>query len=79
MKQKLLIGDDSGTLSCYEFRKGEPQVVFQTKVFDGPISCVALGGNSPKKDKVLSLFYNFIYSVFIFSCIRFSFHIAKEL
>eukprot|EP01036_Dinobryon_divergens_P032272 gene32272-41825_t len=51
-KQKLLVGDDSGTISCYEFRKGEPQIVFQTKVFDGPISCVALGGSSPKKDKI---------------------------
>ena len=65
MKQKLLIGDDSGTLSCYEFRKGEPQVVFQTKVFDGPISCVALGGNSPKKDKVFfSLNNSFILHLF---------------
>ena len=52
LQQKLLIGDDSGTISCYEFRKGEPQIVFQTKVFDGAISCVALGGSSPKKDKV---------------------------
>jgi len=52
MKQKLLIGDNSGMLSCYEFRKGEPQVVFQTKVFEGPITSVALGGNPSKRDKI---------------------------
>jgi len=51
-KQKLLIGDDSGQLSCFEFKKGEPQVVFQTKVFDGAIACVALGGPRQKRDKI---------------------------
>lgn len=53
-KQKLVIGDDSGTVSCYEFRKGEPQVVFQVKVFDGPITCLAIGGTEPKKDKIFA-------------------------
>lgn len=47
-----MIGDDSGQLSCYEFKKGEPQVVFQAKVFEGPITSVALGGNPVKRDKV---------------------------
>eukprot|EP01038_Epipyxis_sp_PR26KG_P007245 gene7245-9877_t len=51
-KQKLVIADDSGQVSCYEFKKGEPQVVFQLKVFDGPVTCVALGGNTSKKDKI---------------------------
>lgn len=51
-KQKLVIGDDSGQLSCFEFKKGEPQIVFQTKVFDGPIACVALGGPRQKRDKI---------------------------
>ncbi|KAJ1416466.1 hypothetical protein B484DRAFT_454267 [Ochromonadaceae sp. CCMP2298] len=51
-KQKLIIGDDSGMLSCYEFKNGGAQIVFQTKVFDGPITCVALGGNSVKRDKI---------------------------
>ena len=25
-QQKLVAGDDTGTLSCYEFKKGEPVV-----------------------------------------------------
>lgn len=49
-----MIGDDSGTISCYEFRKGEPQIVFQVKVFDGPVTCLALGGTAPKKDKIFA-------------------------
>eukprot|EP01035_Chromulina_nebulosa_P016891 gene16891-22379_t len=51
-KQKLLIGDDSGQITCYEFKKGEPQVVFQARPFDSPISCVAIGGVGLKKDKI---------------------------
>ena len=26
IQQKLVVGDDSGHLGCYEFKKGEPQV-----------------------------------------------------
>jgi ABC-type iron transport system FetAB ATPase subunit len=26
IQQKLVVGDDSGTLACYEFKKGEPVV-----------------------------------------------------
>ena len=51
-QQKLVIADDSGQISCYEFKKGEPQVVFQSKIFEGPITSVALGGNPQKRDKV---------------------------
>lgn len=50
-KQKLVVGDDSGMVSCYEFKKGEPQVVFNEKAFDGPISCLAIGGPISKRDK----------------------------
>ncbi len=50
--QKLVTGDDSGQVGCYEFKKGEPQTVFVAKPFEGPISCVAIGGNVLKKDKV---------------------------
>lgn len=52
LQQKLVTGDDSGHVGCYEFKKGAPQTVFLSKVFDGPISCVAIGGNVQKKDKV---------------------------
>lgn len=36
--------------------------MFQTKVFDGPVSCVALGGNSQKKDKV---YIKIIFKAFV--------------
>lgn len=52
-RQKVVVGDDSGTLYSYDFNKGEPIPVFSTKVFDGPISCVALGGASAvRPDKI---------------------------
>jgi outer membrane protein assembly factor BamB len=53
-QQKLVVGDDSGTVHCYEFKRGEPQVVFETKVFNAPVSCLALGGPAMKRDKVIS-------------------------
>jgi hypothetical protein len=61
-QQKLIIGDDSGLLSCFEFKKGEPQPVFQLKIFDGPVSCVAVGGNPTKRDKVA---FNPLIDVFL--------------
>ena len=54
LKQKLVVGDDSGTVGCYEFKKGEPQPVFTYKAFEGPISCVGLGGTPQKKDKIIA-------------------------
>lgn len=51
-KQKLVIGDGSGNLSCYEFKNGEAHVVFTAQVFDAPITALALGGPASKKDKI---------------------------
>lgn len=52
-RQKVVVGDDSGTLYSYDFNKGEPIPVFSTKVFDGPIACLALGGASGvRPDKI---------------------------
>lgn len=51
-KQKLVIGDDSGTLNCYEFKKGEPQQVFSIKIYDEPITHVSIGGTTVKQDKI---------------------------
>lgn len=56
-QQKLLVGDDSGHMGCYEFKKGEPQVVFQLKLFEGPITCLSLAGNPMKRDKVTGHFH----------------------
>jgi hypothetical protein len=51
-QQKLLVGDDSGTLSCYEFTKGAPQMLFQARPFECPISSIALGGNPLKRNEI---------------------------
>ena len=51
-----MTGDDSGSVGCYEFKKGAPQTVFLSQPFDGPISCVAIGGNVQKKDKVFHVY-----------------------
>ena len=53
-KQKLIVGDDSGQLSCFEFKKGEPQTVFIAKPFEGPISQVVLGGADLRSDKIFA-------------------------
>lgn len=53
-KQKLVTGDDSGTLACYEFKKGEPQPIFAARPFEGSITNIALGGTADKKDKIFA-------------------------
>jgi len=53
-KQKLVTGDDSGTLACYEFKKGEPQSIFSARPFEGPITNIALGGQADKRDKIFA-------------------------
>lgn len=53
-RQKLVTGDDSGHLGCYEFKKGEPQPVFLARPFDGPVTRVVLGGAQMKSDKIFA-------------------------
>ncbi len=53
-----MIGDDSGTVHCYEFNKdkkkdGAPQLVFSERIFDVPISSLTIGTNPTKRDKPL--------------------------
>ena len=52
LKQKLVVGDDSGSVGCYEFKKGEPQTVFTEKPFEGAITSLAIGGPTSKRDKL---------------------------
>jgi hypothetical protein len=47
-KLKLVIGDESGTLICYEFKKGEPILVFKIKLFDEPITCIDITDGGDK-------------------------------
>ena len=53
-RQKILVGDDTGMLHCYDFKKGEPVMVFEMQVFENqPVTCVTLGGdNILKQDKI---------------------------
>mmetsp|Transcript_15697 Transcript_15697/g.26168 ORF Transcript_15697/g.26168 Transcript_15697/m.26168 type:complete len:743 (-) Transcript_15697:124-2352(-) len=53
-KQKLVIGDDTGNVGCYEFKKGEPVVSFNNKMFDGPVSALTVAGIGVKKDKIFA-------------------------
>lgn len=51
-KQKIVIGDDTGNVECFEMKKGEAQVVFKTPVEGGGINVLALGGALGKREKV---------------------------
>ena len=53
-RQKIVVGDDMGMLHCYDFKKGEPILVFETQVFENqPVTCVTLGGDHAlKRDKL---------------------------
>ncbi len=53
-RQKLVVGDDSGTVHCYEFTKGEPQLIFASKTFERPVSSVSVGGISSRRDKIFA-------------------------
>jgi len=55
-RQKIVVGDDSGTIYCYDFKKGEPVTVFETKAFEtDPVTCITIGGDNPlKRDKIFA-------------------------
>lgn len=50
-KQKVVVGDDSGSVTCFETKKGAPVVTFKTLPGE-EISALALGGPIGKKDKI---------------------------
>lgn len=50
LRQKLVIGDDSGAVMCYQFRKGEPTLIFQSQAFDEPITCTTVALDKSGKD-----------------------------
>jgi Bardet-Biedl syndrome 7 protein len=53
-RQKLVVGDDTGMLHCYDFKRGEPICVFENQVFENePVTCVTLGGDTAlKRDRL---------------------------
>ncbi|CAM9525509.1 unnamed protein product [Ectocarpus fasciculatus] len=53
-KQKIVVGDDSGSIHCYEFKKGEAHTVFSVRPFQTPVSCVVITGIAMKGDKIFA-------------------------
>ncbi|CAM9167785.1 unnamed protein product, partial [Discosporangium mesarthrocarpum] len=56
-RQKLVIGDDSGTIQCFEMRKGEVTSVFRFTDLKGTgmITAVSMGGYSnDNKDRIFA-------------------------
>ena len=62
-KQKLVIGDDSGEVVCFEMKKGEAQPVFKTTVEGSGVNVLALGGSLAKRDKVFVASGQSIYGI----------------
>jgi len=51
--QKILVGDDVGSVHCFAWKKGEAQLVFKTPGLDAPASAVCITtGAEKKKEKV---------------------------
>jgi len=44
-RQKLVVGDDSGRVTCLECKRGEAAVVFRSRIGDNGVSCLTLGGS----------------------------------
>lgn len=51
-RQKIVIGDDSGSITCFQVKKGEAQVVYKTDSDEHEVGCLALGGTKGSKDKI---------------------------
>lgn len=60
-KQKLVIGDDTGKVSCFEFKRGEPQVVFEKQVFNTPVTCIATCWDEDTKGDQVSIYISLYY------------------
>ncbi|KAL7693650.1 putative WD40/YVTN repeat-like-containing domain superfamily [Plasmopara halstedii] len=50
-KQKFVIGDEYGVVSCYQVKRGEPQNVFKSITLAGPVSCIVAGTSKGTEDK----------------------------
>lgn len=51
-KQKVVVGDDTGTIHCFNLRKGVVETSFKQQLTDGKVECLALGGALGSRDKV---------------------------
>ena len=45
-RDKLVIGDDSGLVSCYEFKRGEPNIIFQSNTYNDAITSITIPDNN---------------------------------
>lgn len=51
-KQKFVVGDDAGVVSCFEMKKTEAQSVFATASEGGAVHSLSLNLNPAKREKV---------------------------
>ncbi|ETV67493.1 hypothetical protein, variant 1 [Aphanomyces astaci] len=50
-KQKLVVGDDSGVVSSFQMKKGEPAAVYKSNAHANPITCITLGNFKGTEDR----------------------------
>ncbi|OQS03872.1 hypothetical protein THRCLA_03847 [Thraustotheca clavata] len=50
-KQKLVIGDDSGVVSSFQMKKGDPLTIYKSVPHTNPITCITLGMHKGTTDK----------------------------
>lgn len=50
-KQKFVLGDEYGVVSCYQIKKGEPQNVYKSVTLASPVSCIVMGTSKGTEDK----------------------------
>ncbi|ETW03015.1 hypothetical protein H310_05450 [Aphanomyces invadans] len=50
-KQKLVIGDDSGVVSSFQMKKGEPASVYKSTPHANPITCITMGNFKGTEDR----------------------------
>ncbi|KAG9415223.1 Bardet-Biedl syndrome 7 protein [Aphanomyces cochlioides] len=50
-KQKLVIGDDTGVVSSFQMKKGEPASVYKSVPHTNPITCITMGTSKGTEDK----------------------------
>ncbi|KAF0696298.1 Aste57867_12931 [Aphanomyces stellatus] len=50
-KQKLVVGDDTGVVSSFQMKKGEPASVYKSVPHTNPIACITMGLAKGSEDK----------------------------
>jgi Bardet-Biedl syndrome 7 protein len=51
-KQKFVVGEDSGAVTCFKIKRGDAEQVFQAEAASAEVDAVTLGGTAGKKDRI---------------------------